>query len=777
MRAGCWGYDEGAADKRKDRRKHPPRIFSFNGGGTSAAPEGVTISLHPAARRPQGSGAEISAKSKGRGYEKIKICRNLHSAGGRREGKRIMQMKQAADIIKSRIDCRQFLTKSKSGLYVCPFCGSGEGANHTGALKWYDTNTWYCHVCKKSGDCIDLYMNQTGSTFADAIRELAQQAGITEDISFTGSTAAEDFKDMAEELAKSGLIVRDAVQITPAPAEAQEEEPAEPAQPAQDCRPYYSECVKRITDPAAVAYLEKRGISLETARAAFVGFDPAADPANAPGGIGEIKHPCPRIILPTTSAHYVGRSIDPDTPPAYSKMNNKGAKPGIFNRRALDDNSVVYVCEGAFDALSVMETGQAAIALNSTSNAELLLKKLEQKPTTATLVLCLDTDEAGKKATETLKEGLRRLNVSFLTANISGSHKDPNEALTADKTAFEAAVSAAISPKPDNVSLYIDSIMGDDIARRKEIGKKPTGFKNLDEQTKGGLRPGLFLLGAISSLGKTTFCSQLADGMAENGADVIYFSLEQSRLEMVSKSLSRESYLIDPDRAVTGQAIMDGFLPDIVIEAARNYKKKVADRVSIIEAGFNCDTQFITEYVRNYYQKTGKRPVVIIDYLQVLKTGEIANRRGQQTREIVEECISQLVLLKRELDLTIITIVSLNRSNYLQPFDFESIKETGLAEYSGDVVWGLQLQCLDDPLFNSGDTKLKEKREKIKEAKAEIPRRVKLVSVKHRGQQAIYDCSFKYFPQYDLFIPDESETSTAGQPPKAARAFKSGGKR
>ena len=69
MRAGCWGYDDGAADKRKDRRKHPPRIFSFNGGGTSAAPEGVAISLHPAARRPQGSGAEISAKFKGGGRE------------------------------------------------------------------------------------------------------------------------------------------------------------------------------------------------------------------------------------------------------------------------------------------------------------------------------------------------------------------------------------------------------------------------------------------------------------------------------------------------------------------------------------------------------------------------------------------------------------------------------------------------------------------------------------------------------------------------------------
>ena len=48
----------------------------------------------------------------------------------------------------------------------------------------------------------------------------------------------------------------------------------------------------------------------------------------------------------------------------------------------------------------------------------------------------------------------------------------------------------------------------------------------------------------------------------------------------------------------------------------------------------------------------------------------------------------------------------------MQPIDFESLKESGGIEYNADVVWGLQLQCLNDTLFDSS-AKTKEKREEL----------------------------------------------------------------
>ena len=352
-----------------------------------------------------------------------------------------------------------------------------------------------------------------------------------------------------------------------------------------------------------------------------------------------------------------------------------------------------------------------------------------------------------------MRQGLRRLNVAYLDApTLTG---DLNAMLRDDRDALDAALTMAANTRPDNVQLYIDTMMGTDLQRRQEIGVKPTGFKNLDEATHGGLRPGLYLFGAISSLGKTTFMSQLADGLAENGADVLYFSLEQSRLEMVTKSLAREMARRDLKQAVSSGAIADNRLTtaqrELLAKCIESYKSKVGERLSVIEAGFNADTRFITDYVRQYVERTGKRPVVVIDYLQVLKSGEVANRKGQGVREQVEEVIGQLVLLKRDLDLTVLCIVSLNRASYQQQFDFESIKETGLLEYSGDVIWGLQLRVLDENVVFTNDKQIQEKRKAIKEAKAAIPRRVKLTSIKHRGQNAFYDCYFDYRPQFDLF--------------------------
>ena len=678
-----------------------------------------------------------------------------------------MERKAATELIKA--SWKQFYpadkgTGSRQGI-ICPLCRSGSGKNGTGITEKPGSK----HFLKcwnggcdfnQGGSVIDLYMLENGiDNFGKAVDEMAAKLGI-EIEPYTGnrSTAAEDFAEEPEEITPSFTG-----EPVPAPDAA-----AAPA-PAADFSEYYRQCTANLFNyPEAMEYLQKRGIEPALAAGFGLGFDPQADPAGAPGAIGKAyrAHPCPRIIIPTTPAHYIGRSIDPNTEKAFAKMNNKGGKPGIFLQDILYYGAEnVFIVEGWADALSLLEIGKHAIALNSTSNTELLLKQLEKQPTKSTLVLCLDNDDSGKKAAEKLAAGLRRLNIGFVKADICNGHKDPNEALIADRAGFEAAVTRATTKKPDNSSLYIETIMGDDIKRRREAGKKKTGLANLDNATGGGLRPGLVLFGAISSLGKTTFCSQIADGFAANGSDVIYFSLEQSKLEMVSKSIARETARIDIQNAVTGAQIADGITPaekaGIIEQAVGQYKQAVGDRVSIIEAGFNCDTQFITDYVRSYYNRTGARPVVIVDYLQVLEPGEMGKGRRLDNREKVEESIKQLILLKRELDLTIIAIVSLNRTNYLQPFDFEAIKETGLAEYSGDVVWGLQLACLDEPIF-SQEGKLKEKREKVKAAKKAIPRKVKLCSVKHRLQNPIYECYFDYYPQFDLFVPAAEPVYTEG---------------
>lgn len=622
--------------------------------------------------------------------------------------------------------------------FICPSCGSGTGKNHTGALTFFqDTN----RVCCFNPVC-DL-----GGKGQDTLGALRILWNCTEQEVFERTGYAAD----TPEPIKSKTTATTPTTAAPAALE-----------PPRDLTDYYRECQTRLNDPRAISYLQARGISLETAAQYGIGFDPAADPAGS-------RHPEPRIICPTSSTHYVGRAINPKIQKGYAKMNNKGGTPSIFNARALHDNSIkrVFVTEGFFDALSILEAGAAAIALNSASNAEKLIEHLEKHRTKATMILCGDNDPAGHKALETMRAGFKRLNISYVDADINNGHKDPNEALTADRAAFVAAIDQLNTSRPDNVASYMDKFMSSDIEAFRESRDRKTGFAMLDEKAKG-LYTGLYVIGAISSLGKTTFCTQLADQLAAAGEDVLFFSLEQSRLELVSKSLARRTAQKDMTTAVDSLSIRRGYLPRQVLDAAREYKDAVKDRLSIIEGNFNCNISFIGDYVRRYIKETGAKPVIFVDYLQILQPEKDDRGRTQSTKETVDSTVTELKRLSRENGLTIFIISSLNRTNYLSPIDFESFKESGGIEYTADVVWGLQLQCMNGDLFTT-DKKTIEKRNTVKEAKKADPRKIELVCLKNRYGVSSYSAYFDYHPRYDLYIETPEPLFVQEEKPKPKR--------
>lgn len=658
--------------------------------------------------------------------------------------------------------------------YICHACGHGtHGDGLTYDPTSRDRNGLKCFGCGWSGDIIDLYQTVEGGDFNQAMSNIAAMLGI--EIDPYRRNPADDFRVLDDTTPQNaaetpaGAFGMGEQESTPRAGNAAQSATEAPAE-GKDYSAYYRECRARLRDPAAAAYLSGRGISLEVAEKLWIGFDPAADPASNPGGTGETKHPCPRIIIPTSPGHYVGRSIDPNTPPQFSKMNPKGAKPHFFNGRALySGEESVFIVEGAFDALSLEEIGAAAVAINSTSNARALVEKLTKRRTESTLILCLDND--GKPGTvnalQTLRDGLTRLNISFVTGDICGEYKDPNEALTGDRAAFVQAVENAkqrTAAKPDNVLDYIDRFMGEDIERFKSEVK--TGYANLDAAS-GGLYGGLYCIAAISSLGKTTFAAQMADQIAAAGTDVLFFSLEQSRLELVSKSLARKTAQKDMETAVTSLSIRKGWIPKQVREAAEEYKAEVGDRVSIVEGNFSCNISFIGDYIRQYIRRNDRRPVVFIDYLQILQGDQDAGK--QTTKEIVDHTVTELKRISRAHNLTVFIISSVNRSNYLTPIDFESLKESGGIEYTCDCIWGLQLQCLNESLFEKSEG-IKKKRERVKQAKAENPRKVELVSLKNRYGVATYSCFFDYYPAHDLFVPgDPDEEDPAAHTRKAGR--------
>ena len=315
---------------------------------------------------------------------------------------------------------------------------------------------------------------------------------------------------------------------------------------------------------------------------------------------------------------------------------------------------------------------------------------------------------------------------------------------------------AQAAARPDNMRAYIDNLMQGEIERLKAAADRKTGFEKLDEKS-GGIYPGLYVIAATSSLGKTTLALQIADNLAEAGHDVLFFSLEQSRLELVSKSFTRMLAQENrgDDKSISSLALRKGYYSDRRTAAAGLYKERIADRMSIIEGNFNCNISFIGDYIRRYIKRNGTSPIVFIDYLQILQPADDA--RSMSAKETVDSTVTELKRISREHDLTVFVISSVNRANYLAPIDFEALKESGGIEYTADVIWGLQLQCLNDDLFSNPNTKIKEKRQKIREEKAANPRKIELLCLKNRYGIANFSCGFNYYPALDLYTQANKE--------------------
>lgn len=277
-------------------------------------------------------------------------------------------------------------------------------------------------------------------------------------------------------------------------------------------------------------------------------------------------------------------------------------------------------------------------------------------------------------------------------------------------------------------------------------GRIKSGYCNLDLITN--LYPGFYVLGAVSSLGKTTFIHQMANQIACAGQPVLFFSLEQTRLELTTKSLSRIMAQVDARTARTSLQIRKGRVDERVMAAQQIYNA-YADNVYVVENTFSATMSSIENDVEAFIKEKQQKPVVVIDYLQVIQPPEGSNKTA---KDLVDMHVSSLKKLQAKHKLVMMVVSSFNRQNYLTQVDFESFKESGGIEYTADVVWGLQLEVLHNTLFNSV-AKINEKRQKIKEAKAANPRRVELVCLKNRFGVSSYTCNFEYFPQFDLFRP------------------------
>lgn len=653
-----------------------------------------------------------------------------------------MYRQEAIQYIKS--NATQYLKPAKKKGYICPICGNGTGADGDGITSKDKIHYTCFKGCFSNSDIIDIIGLEYGiSDFNSKLKKACEIYNIE-------AEADPDYTRSKNEVRENGKKEAQAVQVV------------------HDYTEYIKKCKANLqASNEALTYLHNRGLTNDIISRFNVGYDPEYKQKYIDNLTQEIREnkPIKAIITPsnTQNTYFTVRELNGDK--KLKPIAEEAGEQPIFNLQALynPDKKPVFVVEGQFCTMSIAQAGGQSIALNGTGYTK-LIKAIEGRQDIPTLILCLDNDTAGTTAQKRLEKELQGLNIEYITHNIAGEHKDPNEHLQADAGAFYEAVREAEAHiiKPDNIKDYLNNVFIGDIQKFKTCKDIKTGFKQLDYLT-GGLYSGLYVLGAIPSLGKTTFIHQMTDQLAGNGEHIIFFSLEQSRFELASKSIARITAQTDFKNAVNSLKIRSGeYTTDeahTIYNALEEYKKAVKDRISIVEGNFNTTVKTIRNYTENYILKNKVKPIVIIDYLQIIQAEEEQKAKG---REAIESIVTELKRISRDNDIIMIVISSLNRANYLTPVSYESFKETGGIEYTADVVMGLNLQVLSTELFDK-ENKIVEKRRKADEAKAEMPRKIELSIVKNRYGRTGIKTGFKYYPEFDLFIQDDTYNSESTQ--------------
>ncbi|MGN0485245.1 MAG: DnaB-like helicase C-terminal domain-containing protein [Lachnospiraceae bacterium] len=278
----------------------------------------------------------------------------------------------------------------------------------------------------------------------------------------------------------------------------------------------------------------------------------------------------------------------------------------------------------------------------------------------------------------------------------------------------------------------------------------PTGFAQLDRALGGGWTTGVHYIGAISSLGKSTFSLQMADAMAARGSYVMYVSLEMPKTDLTAKLISMYTYRLavecqDETLAQTSNSLMNEKKSKSrsrkeweIQEAAVKKLQEHGERLIILENHLISFTvEKIESSIIECYKKYKECPIVIIDYLQILSILPLNEKPTE--RQNINYNVERLRILATRYHIPIIVISSFNRTSYKEKVSFSSFKDSGNIEYSSDSLIGLQLHGVGKNGFDENA------------ARAKFPREVDLVILKQRYGPTNQKICYRFFTKYNYF--------------------------
>lgn len=285
----------------------------------------------------------------------------------------------------------------------------------------------------------------------------------------------------------------------------------------------------------------------------------------------------------------------------------------------------------------------------------------------------LKKESAKQKAINVLKEGIESIN------NISTNPLVEMDKISTALT--KVSVSSASSEKFD-IRNAIDNFKKDTVAIQQTEGSVAaisSAYPSIDTFTQGWAPTHLITIGARTGIGKSVFAINNAIAALQQGKSVLFFSLEMTEREVISRMVSSLS-----------------MVPIHKIEKAEQLTPEEDELVNdalefIANSKLTIDTE--PHVTIDYLKRTSIREAqseqgldfIIIDYLQLIENNGKKNRQ-----EAVSEVSRSVKILAKTLNVPVMVLVQVNRERREEEGDqipkLHDIRESGAIAQDSNVV-------------------------------------------------------------------------------------------
>ncbi|MDR1150362.1 MAG: replicative DNA helicase [Clostridiales bacterium] len=254
-----------------------------------------------------------------------------------------------------------------------------------------------------------------------------------------------------------------------------------------------------------------------------------------------------------------------------------------------------------------------------------------------------------------------------------------------------------------NRMLSISEILSECVKKAKSFSDEnnkysgiPTGFNVLDDITGGLQNSDLILIAARPAMGKTAFALNIATNASlRANTSIAIFSLEMPSLQVGTRILCSEAQVNNHGFKINK---MDNHEWERILDAIIKFEKSTI----IID-----DTPAIScSEIRHKVRKLKIEKnigLVIVDYLQLIKSRDSKNSRQQEISDISRS----LKEIAREFDLPIIALSQLSRACETRADHrpmLSDLRESGAIEQDADIVAFLYRDSYYNPENNNKDS-------------------------------------------------------------------------